>query len=380
MRRIDRYLLTEIVVPALVGGVIVVMLLVGNQLYALLRYLYQGVPVRAIFLTLAYFSPGVLMMAIPAALLLGASLALNRLERDRELLSMRMAGVRLKRVILPLLLLGLLGALLMFYLQEYIIPYTTHQALLLSQQLAYGSPVSLVQRDTMFKVQSAGSTYFIYVRDADPNPLRPLLRGIVVAKIDDNSTHPPTWVTIPQAINRNGAWLLQSDPISHVPPRFYIIPLEGDAITGTCGDGEWLIPRDAFNYFYDQRTTPDEYTLAELLNAQRHRVSGSGASPGLNAAIILNRQTIPFYVQRKFAAPLAALVAILIAIPLSIHFGRSGGYVGLLLSVVIAFVFVISQQWMQILAERNYLPPVLAAWTPNLVFGLLGLILLFREE
>jgi lipopolysaccharide export system permease protein len=250
---------------------------------------------------------------------------------------------------------------------------------MLSEQLAFGSPVSLVQRDTMFKVQNGGSTYFIYVRDADPNPQRPLLRGIVVAKIDNNSANPPVWVTIPQAINHNGSWILQADPISHVPPRFYIIPLKGDVVTGECGDGEWLIPHDAFNFFYDQRTTPDEYTLAELLSAQRHNISGAGASTNLNA-IILDRHTIPFYVQRKFAAPLAALVALLIALPLAIHFGRSGGYVGLLLSVVIAFFFVISQQWMQVLAERNYLSPVLAAWAPDVVFGLLGVILLLREE
>jgi lipopolysaccharide export LptBFGC system permease protein LptF len=35
---------------------------------------------------------------------------------------------------------------------------------------------------------------------------------------------------------------------------------------------------------------------------------------------------------------------------------------------------------MQVLAERNYLSPVLAAWAPDVVFGLRGVILLLREE
>ncbi|HEY3378285.1 MAG TPA: LptF/LptG family permease, partial [Armatimonadota bacterium] len=89
MRRIDRYILSEMAVPALVGGFLVLLLLVGNQLYMLLRYLYQGVPAHDVLLTLLYYTPGVLMMAIPAALLLGTALGLNRLERDREILALR---------------------------------------------------------------------------------------------------------------------------------------------------------------------------------------------------------------------------------------------------------------------------------------------------
>jgi lipopolysaccharide export LptBFGC system permease protein LptF len=47
---------------------------------------------------------------------------------------------------------------------------------------------------------------------------------------------------------------------------------------------------------------------------------------------------------------------------------------------VVAFCFVVSQQWMEVLVDNSYLHPVIAAWAPDGFFGILGIILLFREE
>lgn len=376
MRRIDRYLLSEMIVPGFVGGVLVVMLLVGNQLYTLLRYLYQGVPVHDVLLTLWYYTPGVLMLAIPAALLLGTALGLNRLERDRELLAARMAGVRLKRLVLPIIMLGVIAWGVMFYLQERVIPTTTHKALQLSRKLAFGSPAALVPRDQVFK---AGD-YFIYVREVDPSAKVQTLRGVMIVKPNSGGGY-PQWLTIPIAENHNGEWLFRPDPVTNEPPRLYYFLPNGDTWTGVATGKEsgLNLPQNSFDFLYDQRTTAEEFTFKELRAALHSGMRGR-TTYGLGNGIVLDAQHLHFYLHRKIAAPLAALVAILIAIPLSVHFGRSGGYVGLLLSVVVAFVFIISQQWSQVLAENNYLHPVLAAWAPNAIFGLLGVFLLFKEE
>lgn len=375
MRRIDRYLLSEMLIPGLFGGVLVLMLLVGNQLYILLRFLYNGVPVRDVLLTLLYFVPGVMMLAIPAALLLGTALGLNRLERDREILAIRMAGLRLKRIILPIVLLGLLGSGVMFYLQERVIPYTTHEAMRLQQRLAFGSTAAVVPRDVVFK---AGN-FFIYVREVDPNPKKQILRGVMIALV--NGQGYPTWVTIPEAENHNGQWLFHPDPVTNKPPQIYCFPPHGDPIIGEATGNESFLnlPKDLLDNISNQPVSPDELTFKELLATYRNGVRGV-AGFGLSNGLILDAQRITFYLHRKIAAPLAALVAVLIAIPLTVHYGRSGGYIGLLLSAIVAFCFIVSQQWMQVLAENNYLPPIIAAWAPDTIFGILGIVLLFREE
>ena len=377
MRRIDRYILAEMVVPGLVGGVLVVMLLVGNQLYGLLRYLYSGVPIGDVMLALAYFTPGVLMLAIPAALLLGTALSLNRLERDREILSMRMAGVRVKRIVLPLIVIGILASGGMFYLQEKVIPYTTNQAMRLTQKLAYGTTAALVQRDTVFKVSSGSTTYFIYVRDTGADRGKQILYGVTVLEVTPRGN--PTWYTIPVAESDRGQWVLKSDPLTGEKVRGFYFPRNGQPAELTAESGAFNLPMEAFSFVDNQRSTPEEYTLQELTGRMRQGITGS-VGYSMNDGMIFDRNTITFFVHRKMAAPLAALVAVLLAIPLAIHFGRSGGYVGLLLSVVVAFCFVITQQWMQVLAERSYLDPILAAWTPNILFTAIALVLLMREE
>lgn len=369
MRRIDRYLLKEMLVPAFVGGVLVLILLVGNWLYVLLKYLYTGAPSHDILLVLLYRLPEVMMQALPASLMLGTALALNRLERDRELQSLRMAGVRLLRLVAPYILLAVLASGALFVLQEKIIPKTAHAAEMISRKLAWGSPTAVIPRDVVFKVDEN----FLYVREVDPNAST--LFGVLVFR---QTAGGPTWLTIPVAENHGGLWYFRRDPRTHEPPRMYSFNTKGDLVSYLEVEGKdsWLnLKQDVLQYLTDQPSTPKELTLQQLRNLHDN-MRGTGS----NFSLSLEPKQLIYYLNTKLAIPLSALVAVLIAIPLAVHYGRSGGYVGLLLSVVVAFCFVVSQQWTQVLAETDRLEPIFAAWAPDAFFGLLGLVLLLREE
>ena len=366
MHRIDRYLLKEMLVPAFIGGVLVLMLLVGNWLYILLRLLYTGSSGIDILRVLLYRLPNVFMTALPASLLLGVALGVNRLERDRELMSLRMTGVRLTRLVTPYIVVGIVFSGVLFALQEKIMPPATHAAEMLTRKLMWGSPTAVAPQDVVFKV---GQDY-MYVRQVDP--VTQTLYGVVVCKIDQG----PTWLTIPVAENHRGQWFFKRDPVTHELPKLYIFKPGSDPVYGEIeGKGYLNLQENVMSYISDQPSTADELNfdqLQELLNGIR----GSGVGAGL----MLAPAQLTFQLHRKIAAPLAALVAVLIAIPLAVLFGRSGGYTGLLLSVVVAFCFVVSQQWAQVLAETNRLQPIFAAWAPDGLFGLLGIILLLMEE
>ncbi|MHB0939224.1 MAG: LptF/LptG family permease [Armatimonadota bacterium] len=367
MRRIDRYLLKEMLTPALIGGVLVLMLLVGNWLYGLLKLLYTGSSGRDILLILALRLPGVIMMAVPASLLLGTALALNRLERDRELMSLRMTGVRLLRLVAPFILMGVLFSIGLFILQEKIVPSTTHKAVKLTQKLAYATPAAFVPHDVVFRV----GQQFIYVKRVDP--ITKTLYNVIVCKLEPQRV---TWLRAPVAEYHGGKWIVKSDPYTHKKPEFDTFTENSNLIIhGEVEGGGYLDLTDDFMaYITDQPSTADELTLAQLQDMV------DGLRGGFGMGLSLTPSELTFQLHRKVAAPLAALVAVLIAIPLAVHFGRSGGYTGLLLSVVVAFCFVVSQQWAQVLAETHRLHPIFAAWAPDGIFGLLGLGLLLREE
>jgi lipopolysaccharide export system permease protein len=70
---------------------------------------------------------------------------------------------------------------------------------------------------------------------------------------------------------------------------------------------------------------------------------------------------------------------VLLAAPLSIHFTRQGGGGGIFLAVLLSVLMIFFSSIALALGESALLPPLLAAWLPNLGFGLLGLWLYHRR-
>ena len=75
----------------------------------------------------------------------------------------------------------------------------------------------------------------------------------------------------------------------------------------------------------------------------------------------------------RLAAPWTCLVVVLIAIPFGAAGGRRNVYVGVASSIVICFIYFVLQQLGLALGTSGRMSPWLAAWFPNLSFGLVGL-------
>jgi lipopolysaccharide export LptBFGC system permease protein LptF len=82
--------------------------------------------------------------------------------------------------------------------------------------------------------------------------------------------------------------------------------------------------------------------------------------------------------QGRLAAPWTCLVVVLIAIPFGAVGGRRNVYVGVASSIVICFVYFVLLQLGLALGTSGRFPAWLAAWFPNLSFGLAGLWLTAR--
>ncbi|MGH9352093.1 MAG: LptF/LptG family permease, partial [Terriglobia bacterium] len=80
----------------------------------------------------------------------------------------------------------------------------------------------------------------------------------------------------------------------------------------------------------------------------------------------------------KFSYPLVALVVCLIGIPFSFTVGRKGALTGIALSLGIAIAFWSVSSLFQAMGNLNQLPPPVAAWCPDILFGIGGAYLLLR--
>jgi len=79
----------------------------------------------------------------------------------------------------------------------------------------------------------------------------------------------------------------------------------------------------------------------------------------------------------KVSFPLASLIMTLLGIPFAFSMGKRGTLVGIGLSIAIAMIYWGGIGIFKSIGYLNYLSAFLAAWGPNLIFGLIGLYLLF---
>ena len=80
----------------------------------------------------------------------------------------------------------------------------------------------------------------------------------------------------------------------------------------------------------------------------------------------------------RLAAPWTCVVVVLVAIPFGAASGRRNVFVGVAGSIFICFTYFVLLQVGLALGAGGYVPAALAAWFPNLAFGLAGLCLTAR--
>ena len=114
----------------------------------------------------------------------------------------------------------------------------------------------------------------------------------------------------------------------------------------------------------------EEMTIKELLDSIK-----DGRKVGANTKDLEVKLNV------KFSVPAACIIFALIGPVFAILFSKSGGFVGVFLSIVIVLLyynaFVISTE---ILSKVDQVPGWLAAWLPNILFIIAGVIAIRRLE
>ena len=77
--------------------------------------------------------------------------------------------------------------------------------------------------------------------------------------------------------------------------------------------------------------------------------------------------------------PGSIIILAVLALSLSSEKRRGGLGANLAIGISLAFVFVFSFEALKVVSENNTLPPLVAMWLPNFVFGPLALILYLRR-
>ena len=80
---------------------------------------------------------------------------------------------------------------------------------------------------------------------------------------------------------------------------------------------------------------------------------------------------------RKLAYPLIAVVMAILAIPFALSMGPRR-LAGIAVAIGVALAYFVVYGIFEALGNVNYLPAALAAWSPDILFGIVGGYLLLR--
>ncbi len=378
MTRLDRYMLREMVVPFLIGQSAVVLMLTGTVLYNNANtFLTYQIPALGVVKIAFFFLPYLVNLTMPVAMAVAASLTVSRLARDSEITAMRAAGISLKRIFLPVFAAGLAVSLLDFYFGEKVVPWSNRQ---------YEQTMSSLSRSLKFLVPQAGQV----VQSADKRYTAYVGRMELagqghVAHVHDVwfwTTSTPgagAGATVPTLIKADdgeyidGLWILH-----HAKVHSY----------RNGGRDETFVYSDPVKI--NLRLAERTFNLIALNLPLYSPNSESSVSSwqDLGRRIAIERKS--GYVSPtdlldyhfKLSVPFSCLVFALACPPLSLRFARAGSFMGVLLSIILVFVY-----WNTLLAAKivgstfpQSVPPYLAAWGQNVLFSLIGLFFLWRGE
>jgi lipopolysaccharide export LptBFGC system permease protein LptF len=68
----------------------------------------------------------------------------------------------------------------------------------------------------------------------------------------------------------------------------------------------------------------------------------------------------------------------ILAVPFALSMGRRGGLTGIAIAIAVAISYWVVAGTFSSLGEFGTLPPLLAAWSPDLLFAIAGSYLLLR--
>jgi lipopolysaccharide export system permease protein len=355
VRPLDKYVFiewTKIFVTTSLG--LPILLVIIDLTDHLQTYLSRDIPRGDIALSYVYWLPQSMFMALPAAVLFATVFSIGTFTRHSEVTAAKASGISFYRLAAPILVGALLATALDLVIAE-LVPVTDARR---NDLLRENAVTSGTQRFNFAYAAEYGRVYKAQSLDVPAGRLDKL-------QIERKGSG-PDYPTV----------LISSSGATYVPKK----------AAWEIGQGEMHVIRDSspnldvtFGSMRDRRMTerpqdlmaqprsPQEMRFMELTRFI-HSLERSGG----DANVLRVERAL------KIAIPITCLIIALFGAPLATSTQRGGTAYGIGLSLATTVTFLMLIQLTKAVGGKNILPPDVAAWLPNVLFALVGSVLLTR--
>ncbi|HOC31409.1 MAG: YjgP/YjgQ family permease [Armatimonadetes bacterium] len=365
MKTADWSIVKEASGPFVAGVFAFLLIQCGAVVMNLLRFAaLGGSGVEQALRVMAFRTPQFVVYALPISVLFGVSLGINRMARENEITVLRLAGLPLRRIAVPLALAAALVGVLSFLLSETVTPRMNQRAAEEEYRLLFKVRPVAVRADVFF---TAGP-YKFYIGDmrrtdksGDPDKAVFVLYRVMVYEMRPGAF--PVLITANSARAEGTKWTLYQGVRRELDQRGFTT-------------NELQFPKYEFDVDRSAGTLWSVAQSSEEMTARDLKRAITAAEQTGRANDVRSWQ-VDYYL--KFALPFAGVALALVCFPLAVRFGRSGSFAGMIIGLGAFFVYMQSYLLCKELGER-FAPPLAAAWIPNIALLILGLVLIRVEE
>lgn len=365
MNRMDRYVLGEMFQPLLAGIMLILVMLIGNTLYNYIEdILKNGIPFKVVARLIAFNIPALLPLVLPAATSLASAWCINRLARDSEITPLRMAGVSLRRLFLPIFIWGAVASVLSFIVADRVVPWSQREFRATQSEIGVYAILAApsIATNRVFTFQD----YAFHIREIqkDPggNPNKLQLIGVTIYQNSPTGGF-PTLITAQSATYDNYVWTL-TNAITHTfsADGFTQVEVAAKSMTLNLRVPLSSLAQSAFSQ-------PDQLTMSQLGQEMRGL-----AKTGQDYSIVA------YNYYAKLAVPFMCLAFALCSPPLTLRFARTGAYSGIFISLILVWMAWNTLLLARYAGDSGRVDPIVAAWAPDVIFAAVGLFVLWRIE
>ncbi len=326
--------------------------------------------------------PFILYSVTPLCSLVAVLITFGSLNRTSELTAMKATGISLYRVVAPILVITILLSAGLFAFDEFYLPAANRRQEAL-RSVIKGKPAQTFLRPdrkwisgqsnpaagqitrtdgsaTIHNPASGEPARIFYYQFFDPDKN-------VFAKLTVFEFEPNSFVLTRRIFATSARW---DDRVNRwIFENGWQRTFSGETIASYQPFALSTFPeiREQPSYFKKEDLQSEQMSYGEL----SHYISDLKQSG-------FDTKRLSVQLNRKLAYPLITLVMAILAVPFALSMGKRGGLAGIAVAIFLAIAYLGVDGLFQAMGNVNTLPAVLAAWSPDLLFGITGAYFLLR--
>jgi lipopolysaccharide export system permease protein len=355
------YVLKEVLHLFFIGLMTLTIILLMDKIFKLIELIVnRGTSLIHILRLLMFIAPSFLVFTIPMSILLATLLSFGRLSSDNEITAFKASGVSLYQLFWPVIYLAVLAYFVTTFLVLYGLPWGNRGFI----NTLYVIAQTKADIDIKERVFNDDFEDLVLYVDKVPTQGRKM-EGILI--------HDEREKGKPNTIFSTEGYLFNDPKSKEVILRL----IQGEIHRFELKTQTYhKIQFDTYDLKLDLAKTFEaienklkekEMSIDEI-EAKIDKMKKEGKDTA--------SQEVEFH--KRFSIPFACIVFAIIGVPLGIQPSRSGRSHGFVFSILIFLGYYIALTASETFAVRRTIPPFLAGWAPNVLFGSFGIYLLVK--